>query len=188
MHISDGHTQCFVYVCYLDVDTVYNCSYIDCTGTHLPQSPLTSLLPLLILHPDFNRSCVLEWCLSLIKASKSYLAARSAYCEILWWEIHILECKLYFNPCRPITDGLIDENICLLCSQMTILSTYSEIKSTHSSLLSYCLLTLLMLKRPCSMPQHHRLQAPHALTYIYTGTTPPILALIDFAPFQSPCT
>jgi len=40
--ISDGRTRRFVYACYLDVDTVYNHSYIECTGTRLPRSPPTS--------------------------------------------------------------------------------------------------------------------------------------------------
>ena len=40
--ISDGLTRRFVYACYLDVDIVYNRSYIDCTSTRLPRSPPTS--------------------------------------------------------------------------------------------------------------------------------------------------
>ena len=43
--ISDGLTRRFVYACYLDVDIVYNRSYIDCTGTRLPRSPPTSRSP-----------------------------------------------------------------------------------------------------------------------------------------------
>jgi len=43
--IFDGLARRFVYMCYLDVDKVYNCSYIECTGTRLPRSPPTSRSP-----------------------------------------------------------------------------------------------------------------------------------------------
>ena len=52
--IFDGITRRFVYTCYLDVDTVYNRSYIDCTGTRLPRSPPTSLHARWSRIPDFN--------------------------------------------------------------------------------------------------------------------------------------
>jgi len=52
--ISDGGTRRFVYACYLDVDIVYNRSYIVCTGTRLPRSPPTSCSPRWSRIPDFN--------------------------------------------------------------------------------------------------------------------------------------
>ena len=43
--IYNGLAQIFVYTCYLDVGTIYNRNYINCTSARLPQSPSTSRSP-----------------------------------------------------------------------------------------------------------------------------------------------
>jgi len=43
--IYNGLAQNIVYTCYLDVGTVYNRSYINCTSARLPQSPSTYRSP-----------------------------------------------------------------------------------------------------------------------------------------------